>query len=57
MKSINQKINMGNFLEKENFLQNGKATLINETSVYKEYRVLKEDALSSNGYFDLIQIP
>ena len=38
-------------------LKNSKAVLINETSVYKEYAILKENALTLNNYFDLVQIP
>mgnify|MGYP001329332246 CR=1 FL=1 len=57
MKSINQKISIGNLLEIENFLKNNKAIIINKTSVYEEYAILKDGALTSNGYFDLIQIP
>jgi len=57
MKSINQKINIGNLLEVKNFSKNNKAVIVNETSVYKEYAILKDNALTSNGYFDLIQIP
>ncbi len=57
MKSINQKLNNVNFLEVEKLSKNDKATLINETSVYKEYAILKDSALISDEHFDLIQIP
>ena len=57
MKSINQKINYTKSLDAESLLENNKVTLINETSVYKEYAILKNNTLTSDFYFDLIQIP
>ena len=57
IKSVNQKKDDRNFLDIEKLLKNNKSAIINETSVYKEYSILKEDTLTSNGYFDLIQIP
>src|SRR3989344_1796389 len=57
MKSINQKINNKDVLAIGVLLENNKVTLINETSVYKEYSILKNTALTSGFYFDLVQIP
>lgn len=57
MKSVNQKIKIGNPLNIGELIENNKTILINETSVYKEYAVLKDKALTSNDYFDLDQIP
>jgi len=57
MKSINQKTNNIKSLNIEKLLRNNKATLINETSVYKEYAILKGGSITSNGYFDLVKIP
>jgi len=51
MSSNNQKIDI------EKLLKSNRTILTNETSVYKEYAILNENALTSDGYFDLIQIP
>lgn len=57
MKSINQKINIENNLNIGKLLKGNRTVLINETSVYKEYAILKNGSLTPNGHFDLIQIP
>jgi len=56
MKSINQKITDMKSLKSNISLKNNNATLINETSVYKEYAILKVGSLTLDGYFDLIRI-
>ena len=56
MKSINEKLN-GDKILLDELTKDCTAVLINETSVYREYAVLKNNALITNGYFDLVQIP
>jgi len=55
MKSINEKISLSK--HKSEISKEQEKILINETSVYKEYTILKENALTSQNYFDLVQIP
>lgn len=57
MKSINQKKKSSSNSKIRRPLKNNKAVLINQTSVYKEYLILRGGALTSQGYFDIIQIP